>query len=95
MTVLTWLVVGLLAGFIASRIFTKQVHAQGLLMDIVLGIAGACAGGWLFNKFGEPSKTEFNGWSGFVAIIGAAILLALYHAMAAVRGARPISDQTQ
>ena len=89
MTVLTWIVLGLVAGFIASKIYTH--HGQGPLMDMVLGIVGAFAGGWLFNTFGEPGVTGFNIWSVFVAIIGAVIVLALYHALTGRSTKRPVS----
>ena len=89
MTVLTWIVLGLIAGFIASKIYTN--HGQGPLMDIVLGIVGAFAGGWLFNMFGEPGVTGFNIWSVLVSIIGAVVVLALYHALTGRSTRRPIS----
>jgi uncharacterized membrane protein YeaQ/YmgE (transglycosylase-associated protein family) len=47
---LAWIVLGLLAGFIGSKIINKQ--GEGVILDIVLGIVGALLGGWLFNTFG-------------------------------------------
>ena len=87
MSILAWIVLGLIAGFIASKIVNKT--GEGIVMDIVLGVVGAVAGGWLFNRFGEPGVTGLNLWSIVVAVIGAVILLVLYHAVTG-RGARRV-----
>jgi uncharacterized membrane protein YeaQ/YmgE (transglycosylase-associated protein family) len=79
MSFLAWIVLGLLAGFIGSKIVNKS--GEGLLMDIVLGILGAVAGGWLFNQFGHAGVTGLNLYSLLVAVIGAVILLVIYHAI--------------
>ena len=79
MSILAWIVLGLIAGFIASRIFVGS--GQGLLMDMVLGIVGAVVGGYLFSALGATGVTGFNLWSMFVAIIGAVVILWLYHAI--------------
>jgi len=73
---LAWLVVGAIAGWLASLVM-KTNRQQGLLMDIVVGIVGAFIGGFLFNEFGETGVTGFNIWSIFVAFTGAIVLLAL------------------
>ncbi len=85
MSLLAWMVLGLIAGFVASKIVNKT--GDGVVMDIVLGVVGAVAGGWLFNQFGQPGITGLNIWSFVVAVIGAVILLVLYHAVMG-RGAR-------
>jgi len=54
---------------------------QGLLLDIVLGIVGAVVGGYLFSAIGATGITGFNLYSMFVAIVGAVVVLWLYHAM--------------
>jgi uncharacterized membrane protein YeaQ/YmgE (transglycosylase-associated protein family) len=87
MSILAWMVLGLIAGFVASKIVNKT--GEGLVMDIVLGVVGALAGGWLFNQFGQPGVTGLNLWSFIVAVIGAVILLVLYHAVTG-RGARRV-----
>jgi uncharacterized membrane protein YeaQ/YmgE (transglycosylase-associated protein family) len=79
MSFLAWIVLGLVAGFIASKIINKT--GEGMLMDIVLGILGAVVGGWLFNRFGMPGVTGLNLYSMLVAVIGAAIFLIVYHAL--------------
>ncbi|HEX2622502.1 MAG TPA: GlsB/YeaQ/YmgE family stress response membrane protein, partial [Phototrophicaceae bacterium] len=56
-------------------IVMKTNRQQGLLMDIVVGIAGAFVGGLLFNQFGTVGVTGFNIWSLFVAFTGAVLLL--------------------
>jgi uncharacterized membrane protein YeaQ/YmgE (transglycosylase-associated protein family) len=79
MSFLAWIVLGLVAGFIGSKIVNKS--GEGILMDIVLGILGAVAGGWLFNQFGHSGVTGLNIYSLVVAVIGAVILLVIYHAI--------------
>jgi uncharacterized membrane protein YeaQ/YmgE (transglycosylase-associated protein family) len=70
---------GLVAGFIGSKIVNKT--GEGILLDIVLGIVGAVAGGWLFNTFGAAGVTGLNLYSLLVAVVGAVLLLVLYHAI--------------
>ena len=79
MSIIGWLILGLIAGFIASKIVNKT--GEGVVLDIVLGIAGAVVGGWLFAIFGGTGVTGFNLYSMFVAVIGAVIVLLLYHAV--------------
>lgn len=79
MSILAWIVLGLIAGFIASKILGGS--GQGLLLDIVLGIVGAVIGGYLFAAFGATGVTGFNLYSMFVAIVGAAVVLWVYHAI--------------
>ena len=80
MSILAWIVLGLLAGFIASKLVNKT--GEGILLDIVLGIVGAVVGGWLFNTFGMAGVTGLNIWSLIVAVIGAVLFLVTYHAIA-------------
>jgi uncharacterized membrane protein YeaQ/YmgE (transglycosylase-associated protein family) len=79
MSVLAWIVLGLIAGFIASNILNRS--GQGLLLDIVLGIVGAVVGGFLFSAIGATGITGFNLWSILVAIAGAVVVLWIYHAL--------------
>ncbi|MGO9039649.1 MAG: GlsB/YeaQ/YmgE family stress response membrane protein [Steroidobacteraceae bacterium] len=79
MSFLIWIVFGLIAGFIASKLVNKS--GDGMLLDILLGIVGAVVGGWLFNVFGMPGVTGFNVYSVVVAVIGATVLLIVYHAL--------------
>lgn len=79
MSIFAWIILGLVAGFIASKIVNKT--GEGPLLDIVLGIVGAVLGGWLFNTFGMAGVTGFNIWSLLVAVIGAVVFLAIYHAI--------------
>jgi uncharacterized membrane protein YeaQ/YmgE (transglycosylase-associated protein family) len=79
MSILAWIALGLIAGFIASKIFVGS--GQGILMDIVLGIVGAVVGGYLFSALGSTGITGFNIWSMFVAVVGAVVLLWVYHAI--------------
>ncbi|HXA92068.1 MAG TPA: GlsB/YeaQ/YmgE family stress response membrane protein [Steroidobacteraceae bacterium] len=79
MSVIAWIVLGLLAGFIASKIVNKA--GEGALLDIVLGVIGAVVGGWLFNMFGMPGVTGFNIYSMLVAVLGAIVVLVVYHAL--------------
>jgi uncharacterized membrane protein YeaQ/YmgE (transglycosylase-associated protein family) len=79
MSFLAWIVLGLLAGFIGSKIVNKQ--GEGLILDILLGIVGALLGGWLFNAFGASGVTGLNLYSLLVAVLGSVVLLVLYHAV--------------
>jgi uncharacterized membrane protein YeaQ/YmgE (transglycosylase-associated protein family) len=79
MSFIAWIVLGLISGFIGSKIVNRT--GEGVLMDIVLGIIGALVGGWLFNTFGMVGVTGFNVYSMVVAVIGAVVVLLLYHAL--------------
>ena len=79
MSIIGWIVLGLIAGFIASKIVNKS--GEGVLLDIVLGIVGAIVGGALFNEFGAAGITGFNLYSMVVAIVGAIVVLFIYHAV--------------
>jgi uncharacterized membrane protein YeaQ/YmgE (transglycosylase-associated protein family) len=83
MSFLAWIVLGLIAGFIASKIVNKS--GEGLIMDIILGIVGAVVGGWLFNTFGHMGVTGVNLYSILVAVVGAIIVLIIYHALVGAR----------
>jgi uncharacterized membrane protein YeaQ/YmgE (transglycosylase-associated protein family) len=77
MSYLAWIVLGLIAGFLGSKIVNKT--GEGLILDIILGIIGAMVGGWLFNKFGAAGVTGLNLYSLLVAVVGAVVVLLLYH----------------
>jgi uncharacterized membrane protein YeaQ/YmgE (transglycosylase-associated protein family) len=78
MSILAWIVLGLIAGFIGSKLVNKT--GEGVILDIVLGVVGAVVGGWLFNMFGAHGVTGVNLYSLVVAVIGAVLVLVLYHA---------------
>jgi len=77
MSIIGWILLGLIAGFVASKIVNKA--GEGVALDIVLGIGGAIVGGFLFALLGAQGVTGFNLYSMFVAVIGAIVLLVLYH----------------
>ncbi len=79
MSFLAWIVLGLIAGFIGSKIVNKS--GEGLILDILLGVVGAVVGGWLFQMFGASGVTGVNLYSLFVAVVGAVIFLVIYHAL--------------
>lgn len=79
MSFLSWIVLGLIAGFIGSKIVNRR--GEGILLDVLLGVVGAFAGGWLFHIFGAPGVSGLNIYSLFVAVIGSVVLLVLYHAV--------------
>ncbi len=79
MSVIGWIVLGLIAGYIASMLVNQR--GEGLAFDVVLGIVGAVIGGWLFNAFGAAGVTGFNIWSLLVAVVGAVVLLVVWHAI--------------
>lgn len=74
MGIIGWVIIGALAGWIAS-IITKKNSEMGAVMNIVIGILGAFIGGFLFNIIGGSGVTGFNLWSLFVAVVGAVVLL--------------------
>ena len=79
MSIIGWIILGLIAGFIASKIVNKS--GEGFILDTLLGIVGAIVGGILFNLIGHAGVTGFNLWSMFVAVIGAVVVLLVYHAL--------------
>jgi uncharacterized membrane protein YeaQ/YmgE (transglycosylase-associated protein family) len=80
MSIIAWIVLGLVSGFIASKIVDS--HGKGLLLDIVLGLVGAFVGGALFHFVGRAGVTGLNLWSIFVSVIGSALVLGAYHLIA-------------
>jgi uncharacterized membrane protein YeaQ/YmgE (transglycosylase-associated protein family) len=85
MSIIGWIFLGLISGFIASKIVNKS--GEGFILDVVLGIVGAVVGGFIFNLIGAVGVTGFNIWSMFVAVVGAIVVLAGYHAL---RGRRAL-----
>lgn len=85
MSIVAWVVLGLIAGFIASKIVNKT--GEGVLLDIVLGIVGAVVGGFIFNQVGHVGVTGFDLRSMLVAIVGAVVVLVVKHA---IMGRRPV-----
>ncbi len=79
MSFIAWIVLGLIAGFIASKIVNKT--GEGLVLDIILGIVGAVLGGYLFQTFGMSGVTGVNLYSILVAVVGAIVVLVIYHAL--------------
>jgi len=82
MGILSWLVVGLIAGFIGSKIVNKS--GEGLIRDIILGIVGALVGGYIFQALGHAGVSGINLYSILVAVVGAIIVLVAFHAIRAV-----------
>lgn len=80
MSLLTWVVVGLIAGLLADLIVPGK---QNWLIDTMVGMAGAIVGGWLFQAFGGAPATGLNPWSILVALVGAVILLFIVKALQA------------
>ena len=80
MGIISWIILGLIAGFIGSKIVDKQ--GQGLWLNIALGIIGALVGGFLFDLVGATGVTGLNIWSMIVAIIGSVVVLLIYNAVA-------------
>jgi uncharacterized membrane protein YeaQ/YmgE (transglycosylase-associated protein family) len=78
MGVVGWIVFGLITGFIASKIVNDR--GEGCFVNIALGIVGAVLGGAIFQFLGEPVFFRFSLWSMFVAVLGAVIVLYLWHA---------------
>ena len=79
MSFIAWIVLGLISGFIASKLVNKT--GEGFFLDIVLGVIGAFVGGWLFSTFGMSGVTGLNLYSMVVAVVGAVLVLVLYHVL--------------
>ena len=87
--VIAWIVVGLIGGYLASRVVNKS--GEGTLRDILLGIIGGVLGGVIFRAFGSYGVSGVNLWSILVAFVGGIIVLVIYHA---VRGQRATSQRS-
>jgi uncharacterized membrane protein YeaQ/YmgE (transglycosylase-associated protein family) len=79
MSIIGWIVLGLIAGFIGSKLVNRQ--GNGLWLDIVLGVVGAIVGGVIFSAFGATGITGLNLYSMVVATVGSVVVLWLYHAL--------------
>ncbi|HJW69785.1 MAG TPA: GlsB/YeaQ/YmgE family stress response membrane protein [Candidatus Binatia bacterium] len=79
MSLLAWIVLGIIAGFIGSKVVNKT--GEGLILDLVLGLVGAIVGGWLFALVGQTGVTGLNLYSLVVAVVGAIVVLLAYHAI--------------
>jgi uncharacterized membrane protein YeaQ/YmgE (transglycosylase-associated protein family) len=77
MSILAWIVLGLIAGFIGSKIVNKT--GEGILLDILLGMVGAVVGGFLFKAVGASGVSGLNVYSLIVAVIGSVVFLLIYH----------------
>jgi len=79
MSIIGWIILGLIAGFIGSKIVNRE--GQGFWLDIALGIIGALVGGYLFAFFGATGVTGLNIWSMIVAVLGSVVVLVIYNAL--------------
>jgi uncharacterized membrane protein YeaQ/YmgE (transglycosylase-associated protein family) len=79
MSFLAWIVLGLVAGYIGSKLVNRR--GEGIFLDILLGVVGALIGGWLFHLFGASGVNGLNLYSLFVAVIGSVVCLVVYHAV--------------
>ncbi len=78
MSIVSWLVLGLVAGFIGSKIVNRSGNLVG---DVIVGMIGAFVGGYLFRLFGARGVTGLNPWSILVAVVGSVVLLTVYYAL--------------
>jgi uncharacterized membrane protein YeaQ/YmgE (transglycosylase-associated protein family) len=79
MSILAWIILGLIAGFVASHLVNHR--GEGMVLDILLGIVGAIIGGWIFAFFGAPGVRGVSIYSIIVAVAGAVVFLVVYHAI--------------
>jgi uncharacterized membrane protein YeaQ/YmgE (transglycosylase-associated protein family) len=77
MSILAWVILGIVAGFIASKIVNRT--GEGLIRDLLLGIVGAIVGGWIMERFGEAGVSGLNLYSLVVAVLGAVVVLVVFH----------------
>ena len=85
MGIVSWIILGLIAGFIGSKIVDRQ--GQGFWLDIALGIVGALVGGFLFSLFGVSGVTGLNIYSMIVAVVGAIVVMLIYNTLSGRRRA--------
>jgi uncharacterized membrane protein YeaQ/YmgE (transglycosylase-associated protein family) len=85
MGIVSWIILGLIAGFIGSKIVDRQ--GQGFWLDIALGIVGALVGGFLFSLFGASGVTGLNIYSMIVAVVGAIVVMLIYNTLTGRRRA--------
>lgn len=78
MGILSWIVLGAIAGWLAS-IVTRRNDRMGCISNIIAGVVGAGVGGWVFSLFGATGVTGFNWSSLLVAFVGAVIVLAVFN----------------
>ncbi len=86
MTLFTWILLGLVSGFIASHLVNH--HGEGIVLDVLLGIVGAIVGGWVFHMFGAVGVTSLSLYSIVVAVCGSVLFLVVYHATRRSMGRR-------
>jgi len=87
MSILAWIIVGIIAGWLARKVIPGAGPA-GLLGDLVIGVIGAVVGGWIFGYFGHPGATGVNIGSLVVAFVGAVVVLWLVRQVLGTRGTR-------
>lgn len=83
MSIIAWIILGLIAGYIGSKIVNRE--GKGLWLNMALGIVGAIVGGLIFSAFGGSGVTGVNLYSIIVAIIGSVVVLWIYHALSGKR----------
>jgi|SRR5579863_186644 uncharacterized membrane protein YeaQ/YmgE (transglycosylase-associated protein family) len=76
---IAWIILGLISGFIASKLVNHT--GSGILMDIVIGIVGAIVGGEVGAKLGLGGINGLTLWSVLLAVLGAVVVLAIYNAV--------------
>jgi uncharacterized membrane protein YeaQ/YmgE (transglycosylase-associated protein family) len=79
MGIVAWIFVGLIAGFLASKVVNRS--GEGLVRDILLGVVGAIVGGWIFHAMGEPGVYGVNLYSVLFAFIGGVVVLVVFHTL--------------
>ncbi len=87
MTILAWIIVGIIAGWMAKRVIPGE-GSKGVFGDLVIGVVGALVGGWIFNYFGHPGATGLNVGSTLVAFVGAMVVLWLTRLLTGARNTR-------
>lgn len=80
MSILAWIIVGIIAGFLAKAVVPGE-GPGGIIGDLIVGVIGAVLGGWLMNAFGNAGASGINIWSIFVAFVGAVVLLLILRAV--------------
>jgi len=87
MPFIAWIILGLLAGFLGSKIANRT--GKGVLLDLMIGVAGALLGGFIFEKFSARGASDLNLWSLSFATSGAVFLVIVFHTFRRLKMSNP------
>jgi uncharacterized membrane protein YeaQ/YmgE (transglycosylase-associated protein family) len=78
-SIIAWIILGVVVGYIAGRMVNKR--GQWTPIDLMRGVFGAVAGGWIYKKLGHAGIADATAWSVVAAMVGSAVVLGIWHAI--------------